>query len=556
LEWRLLIVSLQKIDKIKSDKNKSDTLRKLYCVNKFGEGGKGKGGKGKGGAKGKGQVVIVDHSEDAQVGRHLEPALFNTMTDVFAFQTQQKSTNELASERIMSPNSSSRHLAGHTPTQMANNNSTRHSSSSMSSIESIGSHSGLSANDISSIRSLLCQIELTRLIRVPGITIPTITTTNTTTTTASSKERKDRRSSTSKKRSKASRRRSTAVASPVPAEMDENSNHSSSRWSSSSHSSRNHRLADEERHRKEHRHNHAMEKNHRLSGSTGNLDVVTTHNGSKRSSSSSSSHRGRTSAESTVSTNSTTENGRLGASFYGVLGPDKKSAAESQHKAHKDSLFDEKPSKAEKVKQIKYDYDGGGKEDKTTNSLGYLPHQNNNNNNNNNSSSSKSGSNNIKLENVKMEYDEVKSVPKGGDTFKGQTTGAEKSSSKSSSRRKRSSSTGSSTHKEKKRKKDKGNKSSQSPPPSAQPLTATTTSSTSSKDQTQLSSQPQLQLGTNNYETNNVVGQMPSTNHDRLEVAMAVESVQQVALKAPTEIIKKVYISYFERCEDEPQETR
>lgn len=51
----------KKIEKIVSDKNKNDTLRKLFNVTKVSEGGKG----GKGGAKGKGQVVVIT-PEDAQ----------------------------------------------------------------------------------------------------------------------------------------------------------------------------------------------------------------------------------------------------------------------------------------------------------------------------------------------------------------------------------------------------------------------------------------------------------------------------------------------------------
>lgn len=53
----------KKIEKIVSDKNKNDTLRKLFNVTKVAtsEGGKG----GKGGAKGKGQVVVIT-PEDAQ----------------------------------------------------------------------------------------------------------------------------------------------------------------------------------------------------------------------------------------------------------------------------------------------------------------------------------------------------------------------------------------------------------------------------------------------------------------------------------------------------------
>lgn len=47
----------KKVDKVKSDKNKNVTLRRLFVINKS-EGGKG-------GAKKQGQVMIIDHSEDA-----------------------------------------------------------------------------------------------------------------------------------------------------------------------------------------------------------------------------------------------------------------------------------------------------------------------------------------------------------------------------------------------------------------------------------------------------------------------------------------------------------
>lgn len=51
----------KKIEKNVSDKNKNDTLRRLFNMTKVGEGGKG----GKGGAKGKGQVVVIT-PDDAQ----------------------------------------------------------------------------------------------------------------------------------------------------------------------------------------------------------------------------------------------------------------------------------------------------------------------------------------------------------------------------------------------------------------------------------------------------------------------------------------------------------
>lgn len=53
--------SSKKIEKIVSDKNKNDMVRKLFNVTKVSEGGKG----GKGGAKAKGQVVVIT-PEDAQ----------------------------------------------------------------------------------------------------------------------------------------------------------------------------------------------------------------------------------------------------------------------------------------------------------------------------------------------------------------------------------------------------------------------------------------------------------------------------------------------------------
>ncbi|CAO1360681.1 unnamed protein product [Diamesa tonsa] len=65
----------KKIEKFKSDKNKSETLRKLFSSNK-GEGGKG----GKGGAKGKGQVVIMT-PEDAQNQSKSNDSMASNSTD-------------------------------------------------------------------------------------------------------------------------------------------------------------------------------------------------------------------------------------------------------------------------------------------------------------------------------------------------------------------------------------------------------------------------------------------------------------------------------------------
>lgn len=69
-----------KVDKVKSDKNKNVTLRKLFSW----------GTKGDGGAKGKGQVVIVDHSEDAQ-----KSAVTNITRD---FNQASNSNNKVSSQ--------------------------------------------------------------------------------------------------------------------------------------------------------------------------------------------------------------------------------------------------------------------------------------------------------------------------------------------------------------------------------------------------------------------------------------------------------------------------
>ncbi|XP_055712796.1 AF4/FMR2 family member lilli isoform X2 [Phlebotomus papatasi] len=100
-------------DKTKSDKNKSDTLRKLFS-----------GFKGEGGAKGKGQVVIVDHSEDSHI---------------------QSKDDSGVSEKFLSPYSSK-----------------------------YGSNTNISGNlmrssdqSVSAARQLLCRIDLLRLKRIP-----------------------------------------------------------------------------------------------------------------------------------------------------------------------------------------------------------------------------------------------------------------------------------------------------------------------------------------------------------------------------------------------------
>ncbi|GAB0095258.1 AF4/FMR2 family member lilli [Sergentomyia squamirostris] len=93
-------------DKTKSDKNKSDTLRKLFSGFKGGDTG----------AKGKGQVVIVDHSEDSHI---------QTKDDTFA------------SEKFLSPYSSG---------------------------SKYGSGQVRSSSDV---RQLICRIDLSRLKRIP-----------------------------------------------------------------------------------------------------------------------------------------------------------------------------------------------------------------------------------------------------------------------------------------------------------------------------------------------------------------------------------------------------
>ncbi|XP_055680353.1 AF4/FMR2 family member lilli-like isoform X2 [Lutzomyia longipalpis] len=102
-------------DKTKSDKNKSDTLRKLFS-----------GFKGEGGAKGKGQVVIVDHSEDS----HSKDEGF-------------------ASEKFLSPYSSKYGGAG----SIGGGNVTKVSASDQSATVAV--------------KQLLCRIDLSRLKRIP-----------------------------------------------------------------------------------------------------------------------------------------------------------------------------------------------------------------------------------------------------------------------------------------------------------------------------------------------------------------------------------------------------
>ncbi|XP_059619112.1 AF4/FMR2 family member lilli isoform X2 [Phlebotomus argentipes] len=96
-------------DKTKSDKNKNVTLRKLFS-----------GLKGEGGAKGKGQVVIVDHSEDSHI---------------------QSKDDTFASEKFLSPYSA-KYGSGSGSNQVRSGDPTRH---------------------------LLCRIDLSRLKRIPHL---------------------------------------------------------------------------------------------------------------------------------------------------------------------------------------------------------------------------------------------------------------------------------------------------------------------------------------------------------------------------------------------------
>lgn len=122
----------KKIEKSKTDRNKSETLRKLFSSNK-GEGGKG----GKGGAKGKGQVVIMT-PEDAQ--------------------NQSKSNDSMASNSTDKINNSPAHL----PVNASSINSSRAKYDNHTNGKYLSSSSAFN-NATASTPSLKICIDLTRI---------------------------------------------------------------------------------------------------------------------------------------------------------------------------------------------------------------------------------------------------------------------------------------------------------------------------------------------------------------------------------------------------------
>lgn len=167
-------------DKAKSDKNKSDTLRKLFS---HGLKGDGQGAKG---AKGKGQVVIVDNSEESQVqakaeaipiivDKILSPRLAVTPT------TSQNEQSQIVQPSVVTPlirspmkpqsrPQSRNNCSDNNTTTLPNNNFNHNKNSSFTP------------------PSIICRIELSRLIRIPLPPHPNksnfIETTSTTTATA------------------------------------------------------------------------------------------------------------------------------------------------------------------------------------------------------------------------------------------------------------------------------------------------------------------------------------------------------------------------------------
>lgn len=144
--------SIKDNKKVKSDKNKNDTLRKLFSW----------GNKGEGGAKGKGQVVIVDHSEDAQQQHQQQH-----------HQHTQSKENSIPNEKLLSPYSY--------------NNHTKSSILSGSNYANAPLVNGISTGDVSPLKpnnsgnsslnrnqftpnsqvSMICKINLSRLSRIP-----------------------------------------------------------------------------------------------------------------------------------------------------------------------------------------------------------------------------------------------------------------------------------------------------------------------------------------------------------------------------------------------------
>lgn len=131
-----------------SDKNKNVTLRKLFWMNKS-----------DGGAKGKGQVLIVDSSEDAQ--QHS--------------QTQAK--ENAPTEKLLSPYSGSKH-AKHASTNPAagamsgsnnynNNNNLLMKGTSAIDLHTLAGKSAPLSTPMVPTSPLICRIDLSRLARIP-----------------------------------------------------------------------------------------------------------------------------------------------------------------------------------------------------------------------------------------------------------------------------------------------------------------------------------------------------------------------------------------------------
>lgn len=126
------------VNKAKSDKKKNDTLRKLFSW----------GTKGEGGAKGKGQVLIVDHSEDAQQQSNHPHA--------------QLKENSIPNEKLTSPYSQN---SKHTSNAYTTNNNVlvNGTTTDVSPLKS----SNVNHANKSLSHPIICKIDLMRLARVP-----------------------------------------------------------------------------------------------------------------------------------------------------------------------------------------------------------------------------------------------------------------------------------------------------------------------------------------------------------------------------------------------------
>lgn len=138
----------QKVNKPKSDKNKKDTLRKVFP----------KLSKWKGGAKGKGQgqVLIVDHSEEAQ--------------------TQQAKENQMPSDKLLSPIAYKptnaepiQHQLQQQQQQQTQQNNNKTPTSIPKATELTNSNMNSNNNKYKSIEtpSIMCRIDIRRLKRIP-----------------------------------------------------------------------------------------------------------------------------------------------------------------------------------------------------------------------------------------------------------------------------------------------------------------------------------------------------------------------------------------------------